>query len=88
MLTKLRAIMAWLELVPIIIGAIRAIEAAIPESGQGAAKLAALRLAIQAGYDSVQDVLGAFDDVWPRIEALVRALVDRFNATGLFARNG
>lgn len=86
MLSKLRAVVAWLELVPILIGAIRAIEAAIPENGQGAAKLAALRLAIQAGYDSVQDVLGAFDDVWPRIEALVRSLVEKFNASGLFSK--
>lgn len=86
MLSKLRAIIAWLELVPIIIGAIRAIEVAIPESGQGAAKIAALRLAIEAGYDSVQDVLGAFGDVWPRIEALVKALVTRFNESGLFSK--
>lgn len=86
MMGKLRAIFAWLELVPVIIGAIRAIEQALPESGQGSAKLAALRLAIQAGYESVQDVLGAFDDVWPRIESLVRSLVAKFNETGLFSK--
>lgn len=88
MLTKLRAIAAWLQLVPIIIGAIRAIEDVMPESGLGSAKLTAIRLAIEAGYESVQDVLGAFGDVWPRIEALVKSLVEKFNEIGLFKRSG
>ena len=77
-------IRAWLELIPIIIAAVRAIEAALPEQGLGSAKLAAVRMAIEAAFDSVQDVLGTFSDVWPRIERMVAGIVASLNAAGVF----
>lgn len=79
-------IRAWLELIPIIIGAVRAIEAALPESGLGAAKLAAVRMAVEAAFDGVKDVLGAFNDVWPRIEGIVQRIVATLNSAGVFKK--
>jgi mannose/fructose/N-acetylgalactosamine-specific phosphotransferase system component IID len=81
-------IRAWLELIPIIIAAVRAIEAAMPENGLGAAKLAAIRMAIEAAFDGVSDALGAFSDVWPRIERIVAGIVASLNATGVFRKGG
>ncbi len=77
-------IKAWLELVTIIIAAMRALEAAIPESGMGTAKLTALRAALEAGWDAVREVLGPLETVWPKIQDVAARLVAAFNATGLF----
>jgi hypothetical protein len=84
MFVKLKA---WLELITIIIGAIRSIEAVIPENGAGAAKLAALRLAIEAGWDAVKSVLGPLEEIWPKIAEVASKLVAAFNSTGLFKKD-
>lgn len=81
-------IKAWLELVTVIIGAMRALEAAIPESGMGSAKRAALRAAIEAGWDAVSGVLGPLEEIWPRVEEIASKLVAAFNSTGLFKKGG
>ena len=70
---------ALLQLLPSIITALKAIEEAIPQPGQGAAKLAALR-AILEGVSSQADAL------WPAIEKTVGILVGLFNATGVFSK--
>ena len=68
-----------LKLLPAIIVAIKAIEDAIPESGKGKEKLAAIRGIIEA-VDSSATVL------WPQIAATVGVLVNLFNATGVFKK--
>jgi len=70
---------ALLQLLPSIITALKAIEEAIPQPGQGAAKLAALR-AILEGVSSQAAAL------WPAIEKTVGILVGLFNATGVFSK--
>lgn len=87
-MSTLSRVKGWLELVPLVIAAMRAIEAQIPETGQGSAKLLALRAALEAGWDSVQALLGGISEVWPRIEALVASLAAAFNKTGLFKKEG
>lgn len=77
-------IKAWLELITIIIGAMRAIEAAIPESGMGSAKLAALRMAIEAGWDAARTVLGPLEEIWPKVQDIAARMVSAFNSAGLF----
>lgn len=68
-----------LKLLPAIIEAIKAIEAAIPGKGQGEAKLAAVRGILEAA-DSTMTTL------WPTIEKVVGVLVGLFNKTGTFSR--
>lgn len=74
------------QLLPAIIEAIKAIEAAIPQSGQGAQKLALVRELIEAAFEAVQDAGVTFADVWPAIQRIVAKIVAAFNASGIFAK--
>jgi len=75
-LTTLRTV---LTLLPAIIEAIKAIEAAIPGQGKGEQKLAAIRGIIAASYDQASVIM-------PIIERVVGVLVDTFNAVGVFRK--
>lgn len=75
---------AWLELIPLIIATIKAIEQALPETGLGTVKLTALRAALAAGYDTIASVLGPFEEVWPKIEGIVGKIVEAFNKVAFF----
>jgi hypothetical protein len=66
-----------LSLLPAIIEAIKAIEAALPESGKGSEKLALIR-------NVVESISTEAVDAWPYIEKAVGAIVSFFNATGVF----
>lgn len=68
-----------LKLLPLIIEAIKALEAAIPMTGKGGEKMAALREVL-----TVAD--GAVDALWPTIEKVVGVLVGLFNKTGVFSK--
>ena len=81
--TLLKAI---LLLLPTLIEAIRAIEAAVPVSGKGADKLQLLRELIAGVYDTAGDVGVAFADLWPTIERTVASVVALFNRSGIFAK--
>ena len=70
---------ALLQLLPAIITALKAIEEAIPQPGQGAAKLAALRAILEGVSTQVASL-------WPVIEKAVSVLVGLFNATGVFQK--
>jgi hypothetical protein len=75
-LTTLRTV---LTLLPAIIEAIKAIEAAIPGQGKGEQKLAAIRGIIAASYEQASAIM-------PIIERVVGVLVDTFNAVGVFRK--
>lgn len=82
---------AWMAIFPIIVSAVRAIEDEIKESGMGEAKLAAVRIALEAVYDTCVEaaqVLGPLAVAWPRIEKFIKALVASFNLRGVFKKNG
>jgi len=66
-------------LIPTVIALIKEIEAVIPQSGQGAAKLAAVREIMAASYD-------CFTEVWPSLEKVIAALINLFNSTGVFVK--
>lgn len=84
---KILAIIAAVaQLLPIIIDAIKAIEAALPQSGQGAVKLAMVRELVESAFNAVKDATVAFADVWPAIERLIAKLVAAFNAAGEFKK--
>ena len=64
-------------LLPILIDLIKTIEIAIPEKGEGTAKLAAVREMLIA-------LVPALQTAWPTVELVVNALVKLFNAVGTF----
>lgn len=68
------------QLIPALIALIREIEKVIPQSGQGAAKLTAIRQIIEAAY-------GGLSEIWPVIEKVVAVLVGLFNSTGVFGKS-
>ena len=68
-----------LQLIPALITAIKAIEDAIPGSGQGEAKLAAIRGILEA-VDSTTAKL------WPQIQSVIGVLVNLFNTVGVFKK--
>lgn len=78
-------VLLWAELLRALIVLIRQLEEAIPESGQGGAKMAALRAALDGCWDVFQ-ALGPLAEMWPRIERAGSAIVTAFNQSGLFAR--
>jgi hypothetical protein len=74
------------SLIPVVVGAVKAIEEALPEKGQGAEKLAIVRQMIEAAFAAIQGVSVTFAEVWPTVERLVAALVALFNKTGAFRK--
>lgn len=68
-----------LRLLPAIITAIKAIEEAIPGSGKGEEKLAAIRAIMEAAN-------GQITLYWPLIQTAIGILVGTFNRTGTFQR--
>jgi len=75
-----------ISLLPIIIDAVKAIEAAFPQGGQGAAKLEAIRATVAAAHEAATDVSGSFAAIWPAIQSAVGAVVGIANATGVFKK--
>ena len=69
-----------LALIPALITLIKEIEKVIPASGQGEAKLTAVRQILEAGYEGISAI-------WPVIEKVVAVLVGLFNSAGVFAKS-
>ena len=87
MIQALATIKLILALLPSIIEAVRAIEAALPSGGQGAQKLALVRETLAAGFSVAGDAVTSFESVWPAIERTVGAVVGLFNRTGQFNKS-
>jgi hypothetical protein len=83
----MKAVQIWktlLSMLPAIIEAIKAIEAALPDGGKGEDKLIAVREVLQAGYAVAEDQDQPFEKLWPAIQNVVAALVRLFNKVGVF----
>ena len=65
------------QLIPALIALIKEIEAVIPQSGLGDAKLTAVRQILEAAYEGVSEL-------WPVVEKVVAVLVGLFNSAGVF----
>lgn len=85
-MNALQTIKLILSLLPMILDVVRAIETALPDGGQGAAKLALVRQTIEAGYSVATDTVGTFEALWPALEKTIGAVVTLFNAAGAFKR--
>ena len=68
-----------MKLVPAIIDAMKALEAAVPESGYGTDKRNAL-------HDILSAINENIDKYWPYIEKVVNVLAAFFNKTGTFTK--
>lgn len=62
-----------------------AIEKALPESGQGSAKLALLMEILRGVVEAAQDGI-SWDDAAPLAQRVINAAVAFFNATGVFRK--
>jgi hypothetical protein len=63
------------QLFPLLIQTVRAVEAAFPQSGQGAAKLDLVRSTLESSYATVTASTVAFESLWPTLSAVVAGLV-------------
>lgn len=79
-------LIALLKLLPVLISVVREIEAAIPLSGQGKAKLDLILQTVSDVYGTVGDVRRELDETQLRslIAGLVSRIVAVFNALGIF----
>jgi hypothetical protein len=68
-----------LQLIPALIAALKAIEDAIPGSGMGEQKLAAVR-------GILETVDAGVGKLWPQISGVIGVLVNLFNNTGAFKK--
>jgi hypothetical protein len=73
-----------ISLLPLIIDAVKAVEAAFPASNLGGTKLGVVRGLLEASYTVSSDMVGSFDQLWPAIEKAIAALVAAYKATGAF----
>lgn len=72
-------ILAIAKLLPVLIEIIKAMEAAIPGSSKGEAKLAAVR-------EILETVDATVGQLWPTIEKVIGVIVKVFNTTGVFQK--
>lgn len=72
------------DLLGATVEAIKAVEAAIPQSGAGAAKLEAVRTILQTAYSVADAAAPAFDAIWPTLQAVASNIVTTFNKLGIF----
>lgn len=75
-----------ISLIPLIIQAITAIEAAFPQGGTGAAKLEVVKSALKTASDVSSDLVGNFDAYWPVIEKVISSVVSLANSSGVFKK--
>lgn len=70
------------SILPMVIAAIKAVEEAIPGSGVGEQKLAAVREILEALAEfSGENIM---NEVWPVLKKVIDAIVKLFNSTGVF----
>ena len=72
-------LMLVIKLIPVIIELLKAIEAAIPEQGQGTAKLQTVRQILELTDSSIKEA-------WPMVQGVIEVLVKTFNTTGVFKK--
>lgn len=84
MANTLAIIRAVLALLPVIIEAVKAIEAAFPMGGAGQQKLAAVRALVESSYGAASNATIAFEALWPTVSATIGAVVTLANSTGVF----
>ncbi len=70
-----------------VIALVKQAEEMLPEQGQGAQKLAMVRAALEAAFQTFKDLEVRFEEVWPTIAALIGSVVSVYNARGVFKKS-
>jgi hypothetical protein len=85
----MKTLLAALKLLPVVLDAVRAVEAAIPLPGQGKKKLELILETIKTVYDGSSELAKEFS--WDRLVALVVPMINQIvalhNALGLFPKS-
>jgi len=85
----MKTLLAILKLFPVILEAVRAVEAAIPLPGQGTKKLDLILEVLKSAYDASSDLAKEFS--WQKLVAVVvpmiARIVDLHNELGLFTKS-
>lgn len=68
-----------LQLVPIILELVKAIETQIPEGGQGKAKLEFIETVLTQAYPQITNI-------WGMVEKIISSAVALYNTTGVFKK--
>lgn len=74
------------DLLPVIIDAMKAVEAAIPGEGKGEQKLAMVRGILEGAYVAADDTANEFEKLWPAVARAIAGVVAAFNAAGIFKK--
>jgi hypothetical protein len=69
-----------------VVHIVKLIEETIPDDGAGKEKLAAFDIMLKAAIEKADDIDESFDKLQPVAHDIVSAVVNLFNATGLFKR--
>jgi len=73
-------------LTPALIDAIQTVERALPQSGQGASKLALVRSMLEGVFNAYTEAVDSFEDIWPALNKVITMTVAAFNASGAFKK--
>lgn len=82
----LKIVQLAVSMIPLLIEAIKAVEAAVPGQGRGEQKLALIRELLESAHRTTQGMDVAFAELWPVLQALIDRLVATYNADGTLAR--
>lgn len=75
-----------IQLLPLILEAIKALESMLPEGGLGKLKLEIIKSAVEAAYNVSNEYSVKFDALWPALEKVIGSIVATMNATGVFKK--
>lgn len=85
----MKTLLAILKLFPVILEAVRSVEAAIPLPGQGKKKLDLILEILKSAYDASSDLAKEFS--WQKLVSIVvpmiARIVDLHNELGLFTKS-
>ncbi len=76
-----------MQLLPIVIEAIKAIEDAFPVGGAGKAKMEVIKNTVESAYQVAGETTHAFETIWTPLSTMASAVVGLFNSTGLFKKS-
>lgn len=68
-------------LLPLVVQLVDALEAAMPQPGQGSKKLDAARSILQTAVADMQGIGATFDAIWPALSAIIATRVAIAKAT-------
>jgi hypothetical protein len=75
-----------IQLLPLIIEAMKLVEQTLPAGTPGAQKLEMVKQILVQANTVASNPMTTFEKLWPAISGTITALVTTFNATGVFKK--